>query len=132
MLVAFRKLAHNLESSSMCCWFITISLVFQAATHKHRYPSLPDTVMSHLGGGGLGGDLGNDLLAIPLDVLAMLGIFEKKVYLLVEANAGRGSTVAAALAGPHTHNFSLHLLVLNNQCNVSQIAGVEQPEECQS
>jgi hypothetical protein len=67
MLVAFRKLAHNLESSSMCCWFITISLVFRTATQKHHCPSLPDTVITRLGGGGLGGDLGNDLLAVPFE-----------------------------------------------------------------
>ena len=82
---------NNLESSSMCCWFITISLVFQAATHKHRNPSLPDTVMTHLGGGGLGGDLGNDLLAIPLDELAMLGIFKKKFTYLLKRTRGGGA-----------------------------------------
>jgi hypothetical protein len=89
MLVAFRKLAHNFESSSVCCWCITILLVLRTATRKQRYPSLLDTVIMHLGGGGLSSDLGNDLLAIPLGELAMIeSLDEYSTYLLKRTRGG--------------------------------------------
>jgi hypothetical protein len=47
--------------------------------------------MTNLGGGGLSGDLGNDLLAIPFDVLAMIGLFKENPSYLLKRTRGGGA-----------------------------------------